>query len=74
MVKYYCDRCGEECHKVALTNVRIPIEKTGFGSFSTSEVEVCPSCKKEYDKIIESLIDIRFEIFDKFFSARSDQK
>lgn len=67
MTKYYCDRCGVECGD--LNTIKIPTKRTSFG-FETEPMEVCASCQKEYDRIIDALIDIRFLMFEKFFELK----
>lgn len=64
MIKYFCDRCGKEVRKTIQINV--PKEKLKYGDFTTTSIEVCDDCKKEFDKIIDKLIDIRFILFNDF--------
>ena len=56
MTKYFCDRCGKECQE--LTEIRIPFKKISCDSFETWPIKVCYECKKEFDNIIDKLIDI----------------
>ena len=72
MVKYYCDRCGAECEETYLTEVAIPKEKKGFGSFSTDRITVCSSCNREYEKVIDALTDIRFLMFERFYPMKGE--
>jgi hypothetical protein len=39
MTRKFCDRCGVECN--SLTDIKIPIENHGHGSYSTKTIEVC---------------------------------
>ena len=64
MTKYFCDRCGKEIKKRIQVNV--PKEKLGDGNFSTTPIEICEDCEKEFVKIIDKLIDIRFTLFNDF--------
>lgn len=64
MIKYFCDRCGKEVGKTI--QIKVPKEKLNSGDFSTTSVQVCDDCKKEFDKIIDKLIDIRFILFNDF--------
>ena len=66
MTKCFCDRCGKECE--TLDDIQIPTKKTEYG-FEKSVAEVCCDCKKEYDDIIDELIDIRFILFRKFMKG-----
>lgn len=72
MTKYFCDRCGTECKENVLTEVAIPKEKTRFHSFSTERLMVCSACEKEYNNIIDTLIDIRFLMFEKFYHTKGE--
>lgn len=72
MTKYFCDRCGIECKEKILTEVAIPKEKLRYGSFSTDKISVCSACKKEHDKIIDTIIDIRFLMFEKFYEPKGE--
>ena len=66
MTKYFCDRCGIEIGSNELISVvPVPTKRRG-ADFETTNITVCPSCKKEYDAIISKLADIRFIMFDKF--------
>ena len=67
MTKYFCDRCGKECQK--LTEIRIPFKKISCDSFETRPIKVCYECKKEFDNIIDKLIDIRLDLFNEFMGA-----
>ena len=69
MIRRYCDRCGIECRE--LQTIKIPVKRTISG-FSTEPMEVCASCRKEYDRIIDTLTDIRFIMFNKFFQLKGD--
>lgn len=72
MTKYFCDRCGIECKENILTEVAIPKEKSRYGSFSTNRILVCSVCKKEHDKIIDTIIDIHFLMFEKFYDLKGE--
>lgn len=72
MTKYYCDVCGKE--EKRLKEVRIPHCKGVCGSFSTLPIEVCEECKEEYDALIKILLDIRFELFEKFYKPMESQE
>ena len=63
MIKYFCDRCGKEAKKTI--QVSVPKEKLNEG-FNTMSLQVCDDCKKEFDKIINKLTDIRFILFSDF--------
>ena len=73
MTKYYCDRCGIECNEKDLKEVRIPKENTGYGSFATKSIEVCSTCKTEYDRIIDMFVDLRITAFSKFFPTKDGE-
>jgi DNA-directed RNA polymerase subunit RPC12/RpoP len=64
MIKYFCDRCGKEVGKTI--QIKIPKEKLKYGDFRATSIGVCDDCKKEFDKIIDKLTDIRFILFDDF--------
>ena len=64
MIKHFCDRCGKEAKRTV--HIKIPKEKLGDGNFTTTPIEVCDDCEKEFVKIIDQLIDIRFILFDDF--------
>ena len=64
MTKYFCDRCGKEAAK--LTEIKIPVKKLGNGDFDTTSIQVCCDCKKNYEDIINKLLDIRFILFSTF--------
>lgn len=66
MTRYFCDRCGKEAEK--LTEIKIPSRKNNFGSFETKSLSVCRDCKKEFDDIIDKLVDIRFILFGTFMT------
>lgn len=70
MTKYYCDRCGIECNEKDLKEIRIPKENTGYGTLATKPIEVCSTCKTEYDKITDMFVDMRIAIFSKFFPMK----
>lgn len=70
MVKYYCDRCGKEAEK--LEPVQIPTEKTKHEVFIRKTIHVCPKCKKEYDDILNKLVDIRFVMFSTFMKGGAE--
>ncbi len=70
MIRKFCDRCGVECEK--LTDIKIPIEKSKDGGFSTKEMAVCETCNKIHENIIKTLIDIRFAMYGNFFIERSE--
>lgn len=72
MTKYFCDRCGTDCTKSVLTEVTIPKEKTRFHSFTTKRLMVCSDCEKEYYNIIDTLTDIRFLMFEKFYPTKGE--
>lgn len=67
MTKHYCDRCWKECDK--LSAISIPEAKMNNG-FSTKRIEVCGSCEKDYNKILDTLTDIRFNMFNLFFELK----
>ncbi len=71
MTKHYCDRCGTECKEKELSTIKIPTVKTRNG-FEFRPADVCPACAKEYDNIIDTLTDIRFLMFDKFFKQKGE--
>lgn len=72
MTKYFCDRCGIEISENETTGVvQVPTERRKQG-FSVKNITVCPSCKKDYDAIINTLTDIRFIMFDKFFNLKGE--
>lgn len=66
MIKYYCDVCGKEEQR--LCEVRIPHTKGDHGNFGVMPIEVCQGCEKRYDALIDLLLDIRFELFEKFYT------
>lgn len=71
MTKHYCDRCGRECNSRDLTTIKIPKAKT-IGGFDTYELDACRVCKKEYDNLLDTLTDIRFLMFEKFFVLKGE--
>lgn len=71
MIKHYCDRCGVECEGRDLAIIKIPTKRTKTG-FETEPLDVCPTCEKEYMQIIDTLTDIRFIMFDKFFTMKGE--
>ena len=65
MIKCYCDRCGVEVS--ALNTVHIPDEKMDNGDFTNKTIYVCFDCKKEHEKTLKMLTDIRFLVFANYF-------
>lgn len=70
MIKYYCDRCGKEC--LSLTEIKVPYKKGAFDSFETRPIQACIECKKEFNEIIDKLLDIRFVLFRDFMKGESN--
>lgn len=67
MIKKFCDRCGKEC--TTLFEIKIPCEKTSHGLFKTNTSSVCHECEKQYDNILDKLVDIRFIMFADFMKC-----
>ena len=67
MTKHFCDRCGKECK--TLSEIKVPKNKTLVGSIETYPVAVCYDCEKDYNNIIDKLIDIRFVLFRDFMKG-----
>ena len=66
MTKNFCDRCGVECEK--LFDIHIPLEKSGGKvSYQVERIEVCKKCNELNDKIVETLIEIRFSMYKNLF-------
>lgn len=70
MIKCYCDRCGAEVP--ALYEVHVPDKKLSNKSFTNKTINVCFDCKKENEKILELLTDIRFLVFANYFEKGGD--
>ena len=67
MTKHYCDRCGAECKEGELKDIRLPVSKTRYHSLETKRLDVCPTCEKEFNGIIDTLLDIHLLMFDKLY-------
>ena len=65
MTKKYCDRCGVERRE--LTAIKIPCEIHENGDFSVREIEVCEKCNEIHIKILKSLTDMRFSLYENVF-------
>lgn len=71
MIRKFCDRCGVECK--CLTDIKIPLENHGNGSFSVEEMAVCDKCYEIHENIIETLAEIRISMYANLFNkGRAD--
>lgn len=69
MIRKFCDRCGVERNE--LTQILIPKENRGMGSFISESIEVCEECNKLNINLLETLTVMRFSLYENVFMKRN---